>query len=82
MSQMQLVAAEVARHGRYRLPDGIADDPCQHVASRRRVGPTSRKRSFTLLADQCAWCGRILTAFHPLSWRQYDWVRRYNRRGP
>jgi hypothetical protein len=63
----------------YLAPLGVDDDPCRHYASRKRVGPTSRKRTFMILVDECGRCGRVLRSIEPLSWREYDWLRRLNR---
>ncbi len=60
-------------------PDGQPSDPCRHIESRKRVGPTGR-RSFMVLVDDCGRCGRILRSVFDLSWREYSWVRRWNAR--
>jgi len=51
---------------------------CLHYTQRMRVGPTSRKRDWSVLVDQCIRCGRTVRCVHDLTWRQYDWVRRWN----
>ena len=62
-------------------PIGVSNEPCQHVLVRYNVGPTSRRRSFALRVDTCVRCGRITrNVGKDLSWREYDWVRRLNRR--
>lgn len=60
-------------------PVGIGEDePCLHVSTRMSVGPNSRKRRFWIQSDNCLRCGRILRSARDLSWREYDWVRRWN----
>lgn len=54
----------------YSAPVGIEGERCRH-------GPGQRMR---VLVDSCGWCGRIMRSVHDLSWREYDWVRRWNRR--
>lgn len=63
----------------YCAPEGVPGDLCRHSPRRQRSGPTSRRRSFMILVDSCGWCARILRTHEPISWRQYDWVRRWNR---
>ena len=66
----------------YAAPYGLASEPCRHFPCRCRVGPTSPKRHWWLIVDQCARCGRVLRTAgkRGLTWPQYDWVRRWNRR--
>lgn len=65
----------------YVRPEGLPNERCNHNGSRCGVGPTSRRRRFMIAADSCHRCGRILrTAGPDLTWRQYDWVRRWNAR--
>lgn len=63
----------------YCSPAGLENDPCKHSSRRLRVAPTGRKL-FSVLVDDCGYCGRILRTQNDLSWREYDWVRRWNRR--
>lgn len=72
-----------------REPNGRVARSHRDQAARRRaahngagIGPTSRRRGFMILVDQCGWCGRILRSAEELTWRQYDWVRRINARRP
>lgn len=64
----------------YASPVGVDGEPCRHYGIRMRVGPTSRKRTFMILVDNCARCGRILRSARDLSWKEYEWVRRSNAR--
>lgn len=63
----------------YLSPDGVEGEPCRHWSNRSRVGSTSRY-SRMILVDACSRCGRILRCAEDLSWREYDWMRRINRR--
>lgn len=65
----------------YQSPSGhAAPCACPSKGQRMRVGPTSRRRPFSILVNSCGWCARILRSIHDLSWREYDWVRRWNAR--
>lgn len=64
----------------YEAPAGVDGEPCQHVAMRCRIGPTSRKRDWSIIVDECSRCGRVLRTIQDLAWRQYDWLRRLNRK--
>ena len=64
----------------YMGPQGCDDEPCRHLPDRRRIGPTSRRKKFNLLVDECVRCGRILRSVGELTWREYFWVRRWNKR--
>lgn len=67
----------------YVAPRGVDDDPCRHKPlTRKRIGPTSRKRAWMILVDECGWCGRVVRSAEPLTWKQYDWIRRLNRSRP
>ena len=61
-------------------PAGVDWDPCRHFLRRVRVGPTGGRKRFMLLVDSCAHCSRIMRSAYDLSWREYDWVRRWNLR--
>jgi hypothetical protein len=63
----------------YRAPDGVPNEECRHRVIRESVGPTSRRRSFSIVVDSCRDCGRNLRTVQDVSWRQYDWLRRFNR---
>jgi hypothetical protein len=64
----------------YSAPDGIEGDPCHHALTRIGVGPTSRRRVWRIAVDQCYRCSRIVRSARDLTWRQYDWIRRWNNR--
>lgn len=65
----------------YRLPDGVSDEPCQHAfGDVRVVGPTGNSKMWMIRSENCDRCGRIMRSRQDLSWEQYDWVRRWNRR--
>lgn len=63
----------------YTAPAGIVGEECRHYPQRKRVGPTSRRRNWMILVDACPRCGFVLRAAQDLSWKQYDWLRRWNR---
>ncbi len=56
------------------------DDECckRHSLVRQRVGTTSRRHAFMLLVDQCWRCLYIVNVLSPMTWKQENWVRRWN----
>lgn len=63
----------------YTAPRGLDEEPCRHAPRRMRVGPTGSRR-YSILADSCGRCGRILRTYTDVSWPEYTWVRRWNAR--
>ena len=62
-------------------PRGLDDERCNHSLRRCSVGPTSRRKRFTIIVDQCRKCGRIVrTVGKDLTWPEYIWLRRINKR--
>lgn len=53
--------------------------PCHKPMHREGVGPTGRKKCWMIRVDRCP-CGFIFCAQASVTWEQYDWIRRYNRR--
>lgn len=63
----------------YVAPAGLEHEKCQHGHGRHMRAFVGKKVG-SLLVQSCGYCGRILRTPQPITWRQYDWVRRWNAR--
>lgn len=60
-------------------PFGPYEHVCSRPGNRIRIGPTSRRRNYWVLADVCN-CGRVMRTVRDVSWQEYFWLRRWNAR--
>lgn len=64
----------------YMAPKGVPSEACRHSPQRMRIGPTGNKKRWMICVDKCGYCGHIMRAIGDLTWPQYDWIRRSNKR--
>ncbi len=62
------------------IPNKCLANATGHVWHRAQVGPTGTKKNWFVRVDYCGWCGWFRpVAGDNLSYKQRDWIERYNR---